>query len=366
MYNMNRERDYSLDIIRIFATFTVISVHFFLNNGFYQEIIDGPEYYLMCIMRNFFGICVPLFILLTGYLMGRKTLSRKYYSGITKTLVIYVFASIACIIYKNSAGQTAYDLKHAIFAIFDFTGTTYSWYIEMYIGLFLLIPFLNLIFQNLDQKGRTILIITLFFMTSIPTVINIYNFDTAGWWLNPACDKTYQKILPFWWGNFWPLTYYFIGSYLKEHPPKFNWKIAFPLLILITAAAGSFAYYRSHGTAYVSGTWQGWNGLLNVILSCLVFFCLLQFKSVNRAPKAVKCLLKYLSDFTLGAYLVSCIFDLEFYKTLNEKVPDLPDKTKYYFVIVPLSFLCSMLLSALLNLIYYLIKHTVRKLKSHN
>lgn len=366
MYNMNKERDYSLDIIRIFASFTVISVHFFLNNGFYQEIIDGPEYYLICIMRNFFMICVPLFILLTGYLMGRKTLSRKYYSGITKTLVIYVFASIACIIYRNYTGQTTYDLKHAIFAIFDFSGATYSWYIEMYIGLFLLIPFLNLIFQNLDQKGRIILIVTLLFMTGIPTVVNIYNFDASNWWLNPVSVNTYQKILPFWWSGLWPLTYYFIGSYLREHPPKFNWKINFPLLILLIITSGSFCFYRSYGALYMKGLWQEWYGMLNIITSSLVFYCLLQVKCVNKSPTAVKCLIKYLSDFTLGAYLVSYIFDLQFYKILNEKVPDFPDKIKYYFVIVPLSFLCSMLLSALLNLIYYLINLAVRKLKSHN
>lgn len=356
-----KERDYSLDIIRLFAAFSVPSIHFFLNNGFYKETINGAEYYFMCIMRSFFMISVPLFIILTGYLMGHKSLSKKYYPGITKILAIYVLASISCIIYENFTEKTSYDLKHAVFAILNFSGAKYSWYIEMYIGLFLLIPFLNLIFLNLDKKGRLILIATLLFMTSLPTFVNIYNFDIDNWWIHPASDNSLQKLLPFWWTGLWPLTYYFIGSYLKEHPPKFNWKFCFPLMILLTIASGSFSFYRSYGAEFVWGMWQSWYSLLNILLSSLVFFCLLQIKCINKAPNAIKYIIKYLSDLTLGAYLVSYIFDSEFYKILIKQVPDMPDRMKYYIVIVPMVFICSMLLAALLNLIYYLMGRILRK-----
>lgn len=360
---MNKERDYTLDLIRIIAAFTVISVHFFLNNGFYGQIMTGKHMYLMTIIRNFFMICVPLFIILTGYLMEKKKLGKKFYQGITKTLCIYVLASIACIIYKTSVGITDYDLKHAVFAILDFSGAPYSWYIEMYIGLFLLIPFLNLIFLNLNQKQRKLLIITLLLLTAVPTFTNIYNFDVKDWWINPAIDNHYQKILPFYWGSLWPFTYYFIGCYLREHSLKLNWKMASFLAIIITFLTGSFNYYRSYSTTFVEGLWQSWNGLLNVILSTLIFYCLLQLKCINKMPSPIKRSLKYLSDITLGAYLVSYIFDQIFYKTLNSSVPNVIDKLKFYFVIVPFIFLCSMLLSALLNMIYYIMHWTIQKTK---
>ena len=75
-------RDSSLDIIRIVAAFTVLSVHFFLHNGFYSEIVSidkGPQMFIMVQMRTLFGVCVPLFMILTGYLMSQKTLSKAYY-----------------------------------------------------------------------------------------------------------------------------------------------------------------------------------------------------------------------------------------------------------------------------------------------
>ena len=69
-------RSSALDITRIVALFTVISVHFFLNNGFYSEPMFGKRMLVMTVMRSAFMICVPLFIMLTGYLMSRKSLSR--------------------------------------------------------------------------------------------------------------------------------------------------------------------------------------------------------------------------------------------------------------------------------------------------
>ena len=97
-------------------------------------------------------ISVPLFLLLTGYLMRKKELSKKYYSGIKKTLSIYILASLACLIYKVLFLNMNYSLFGIIKDILGFSLAKYSWYIEMYIGLFLLIPFLNLIYNNLKTK----------------------------------------------------------------------------------------------------------------------------------------------------------------------------------------------------------------------
>lgn len=73
---MMKKRNINLDIIRSIAVFSVLSVHFFLNNGFYTEIIKGKRMFVMFTMRTAFMICVPLFAILTGYLMNKKILSK--------------------------------------------------------------------------------------------------------------------------------------------------------------------------------------------------------------------------------------------------------------------------------------------------
>jgi len=87
---MVKKRNPSLDIIRCIALFSVISVHFFLNNGFYGEIVIGKTMYIATIFRSMFMVCVPLFLVLTGYLMSGKKLSKTYYLGIKK-LYVFIF-----------------------------------------------------------------------------------------------------------------------------------------------------------------------------------------------------------------------------------------------------------------------------------
>lgn len=85
---MKKERNINLDLTRSVATIGVISVHFFLNTGFYQEIVVGRRMALMVSMRTLFMYCVPLFLLLTGFLMCNKKLEKKFYRGILHTLEI--------------------------------------------------------------------------------------------------------------------------------------------------------------------------------------------------------------------------------------------------------------------------------------
>lgn len=139
------KRVLKLDIIRIFALFCVICVHFLLNSGFYDTEVSGIKMYCLILSRSLFIICVPLFLILTGYLMNRKTISKKYYRGISRTLIIYIICSIIYSIFLKFYLKEEMTIKIFIERLLNFTGTEYAWYIEMYIGLFLLIPFLNII-----------------------------------------------------------------------------------------------------------------------------------------------------------------------------------------------------------------------------
>lgn len=89
-----KKRNINIDLIKCIAVFSVISVHFFLNNGFYEVPILGYKAYIGTIFRTLFMICVPLFIMTTGYLMKNKTLSKKYYLGLSRVLIIYLIDAV--------------------------------------------------------------------------------------------------------------------------------------------------------------------------------------------------------------------------------------------------------------------------------
>lgn len=60
-------RALGLDLIRIIAFLSVISVHFFLHNDFYNLNPNNIFVYVATCFRNLFMICIPLFLMLSGY-----------------------------------------------------------------------------------------------------------------------------------------------------------------------------------------------------------------------------------------------------------------------------------------------------------
>ncbi len=405
------KRDSSLDIIRIVAVFTVLSVHFFLHNGFYGELVTGsgpieglirfigsgsaddlhgPAMFVMIMMRTLFGACVPLFIILTGYLMSKKTLSKKYYLGIRKTLIIFVLASVFCMAFKSvhevPAAQGAfysgdfgrmfeairenggYTFRKYLLSIFDFSGANYSWYIEMYIGLFLIAPFLNLAYNKLKTKRqKQVLLATFIFLTVIPTIFNIFNFDTATWWVTPTESDEYQKLIPSFWMGVYPIAYYYIGAYIREYGIRLKTRSMLALFAVTLFLISSFSFFRSYGAGYKSSAYVYWYGFSPCLMATMLFTLLTRIPTKNWKP-AAKRSLWYVSDLALGIYLMSFISDSLIYPVLNQNVPIMVNRLPYYFVTVPISFIFAGAMSAILNALerlimmaYYKIKEIVKR-----
>lgn len=357
-----QNRNSAMDIIRIIAVFSVVSVHFFLHNGFYYQTVEGTEMYIMVLMRTLFSVCVPLFLILTGYLMRNKTLSKKYYSGITKTLITFVLATIACMVFKSIYNHDPLDFKSLILGTLDFTGANYSWYVEMYIGLFLIAPFLNLAYNNLkSRKQKQILILTFFAITILPSLFNIFNFDNPSWWADPKSSDEFSKLFPSWWAGFYPVAYYFTGCYIREFGLKLKTKSLLALFLLSILIFGSFNFYRSYGTTFKSGIYVYWYGFEPYFLSVFLFTLLSRIKTENFS-NVLKLALWKISDLVLGIYLLSFIFDSLIYPELTANVNPMTARLPFYFVTVPLVFVLSMFGSAILNCISKLIQFIFKKL----
>lgn len=363
-----RKRDLNADLIRCIATYSVISVHFLLNCGFYYFPTIGTDMYIMSVMRACFMVCVPLFMILTGYLMWQKTLTKGYYKGIWKTIEIYVLASIACLLFKKYAQGEDVTIQSAVFAILDFSGANYAWYIEMYIGLFLIIPFLNGAYHSLEVSGKEssaddgentgkhkkqILVLTMIFLTMLPKIVNNFDLVTEGWWASPSLSESYTKLIPSFFTGMYPLTYYFIGAYLREYGCRLSrWKNIL-LFVLAVLVFGTYNFYRSDGQDFVWGSNSTWGGE-NLITASLLFILLLHLHP-DRWPRLIRRAILQISRVSLGLYLVSWIFDKIIYPVFMKYVPDVLDRWKYYPVVAPTVFACAFAASFLI----YLLKDAV-------
>lgn len=354
MKPLREKRDPGPDMIRCLALFFVSSVHFLTYTGYYDQPMAGKRMLVLTILRAFFITCVPLFLMLSGYLMSEKTLSKQYYKRLGKILFPYVVICAVYAVVCNTFLNTTYSWKDLLFNTLGFSETHYVWYVEMYLGLFLLIPFLNTLYQNLPSRGwKLALVGSLLAMTALPGVLNVYGLRGLSLW--PAQGESGTKLVPAWWKEFYPITYYFIGCYLKEYGLKLPKWLNLLLIPVAALVLGLFCWWRACGGSFVWGDWCAYPSLLVVSLSVLIFAFFIGWKH-DRFPTLLSKLLAKLSGICFGAYLASGIYDTILYPMLNERVTDVSLRFGYYLLMVPTVVVLSLLTSFLVDLLQRLLR----------
>lgn len=344
-------RKTGLDVIRCIALLFVISVHFFLHTGFYDQPVVGWQMTVMVYMRSLFMTCVPLFLMLSGYLLCHKTVSTDYYKRIIPIYITYILAGSACILYDTLTNQKDHGLSSLVIILLSFPDNEmYFWYINMYLGLFLLAPFLNVMYNGLEKPShKKILVFSLLAMTALPSLINSHQITHPSWWLNPASSNSYHELIPDWWTGIYPVTYYILGCSLREQPLGPKGRAKLPAFLLAFLAAGTYNLYRSYGVPFVKGTWSDHGSILTVLQTVLLF-SLFQDMEVRPENKRFSRVLAYISKLSLAAYLLSWIPDQYFYPLLTAYQPAAPLQLHYFPIIVPLVLICSLAMAVAVDL----------------
>lgn len=115
--------------------------------------------------------------------MKNKQLSIAYLKNLFPILFLYVSISLfdwICSFFMDGSQ----NFIEAIFGLFDYSTDRYSWYVEMYIGLYLVIPLLNLIWQSNKNRFFHFYVVgvslLLFF---IPSLLNSFGKVIPDFWL---------------------------------------------------------------------------------------------------------------------------------------------------------------------------------------
>lgn len=343
-----KDRLFQLDIVRSFAVFFVISVHFLSYIGFYEQNVSGLVQYVLMLVRVLFITCVPLFMLLTGYLMKNKVVEKKYYARILEIVLTYLVCGAICQTLLFITKGAEYSIRDGILSFFSFKAAPYGWYIEMYIGLFLLIPFLNVLWKNLSDKQKKILIITLIFITASASIFNIFDFTQAKWWIGSVDSST--KIIQSYWTIIYPLTYYFLGCYFEENKDLVK-KVKVIYLIGFIILFGTINYFKYYNNKFLMLEDTAYGGYQAMIISVLIFLLCLK---IERCPNLVKKCATLVSKFSLEIYMLSFVVDRIVYFALNKFVNNYTIKAISYFLVVPIILFVTLVIS-------YIVGNVIKK-----
>lgn len=333
------ERNIGLDIVRVCAALFVISGHFcVLNTPFNGTKFDGGGIFAQGLFVTLFQCGVPLFILLSGFLQSNKKIERRYYKSCIKVILAYLFYSIITILFrKYYIGE---DLSWSQWGakILDYSAIPYAWYIEMWLGLFLLIPFLNKLYKALSsKKEKLILIGSLILMTSIPNLLNRYEF----------------YIAPAYWQISYPLTFYFIVSYIREYKPQVDVIKSLAIIITICLINPLFTILIMPDQPMIHIIGNSY-GIFGITVATLVFLLLYQqdFKAT-----LLRKVVGFAAPLSLGVYLSCYMFDRVFYPYFIENYyQDQSQFGWYFFAIVPLVYISSLLLAWIQSLLFRLLR----------
>lgn len=327
METQKKQRDFGLDLARAAAGVLTLSVHFFLNNGFYETPASGKTMLAACMVRMLCMTCVPLFLLITGYTCIGRRWSKGYYRKLLPVLFTYVLAGGACVAFRVLWLGERFGLRGLVRQFTTYAAAPYGWYIEMYIGLFLLSPFLNAAWHALDEGGKKALVLSLGGLTALPGLVNQLG-----------------TLLPVWWVSVYPLTYYVLGAWLREHPVRLKGWQLLACWAGLAAVVGVKGYLTAGGGPYVWMPEDQWGSLVLTLEAVCLFSCLSRARG-ERVPRPLRWCVARVARLALPMYLVSYIADQIVYPVLAQAVPEAHKRLFAMPVVVPVTVLCSLLLA---------------------
>lgn len=356
MKSSEMKRASGIDLIKSMAILFVVCVHFFLNTKYYTTPVADLNMYVQTAVRLIFVVCVPLFILSTGYLNQDKTASISYYLKLARILIPYLIISILCLIIRECKSPDQFGLKNDIFSIFNFTADPYAWYVNMIIGLYLIAPFFNILLNSLDKKTFLTLIGILVFVISLPLTFNP---------IFAGSSKFAFFYFPDFWSGVYPVIYYAVGVYIARFQPRFSktgcLSAAFFLVLLQTLLL-------ILAQPYLKNNWflTDYGSLFIMIESTCIF---LVFYNADIKSRPVRRILTVISSATLEVYLLSYIADSNLYPWIYKLSGGITQEmffNKYFLLTVPAVFFASLVPAVILRAAYDQVDKAIKKLYAKN
>lgn len=331
------KREPGLDLLRCFATLLVVTTHSFMSNSYTIRPQVGVAMWLAGSFQLIARSGVGIFLLLTGYLQSHKTNWRACYRRLPSVLLGYFLVAAISIPIRHFICGDVQSLSTWVQRLFGYNGAYYGWYVEVYVGLTLLTPFLNVALKNLTNKELFGFSAVLLFLSSLPGL-------------------TPWVVVPDFWKFLYPISFYVLGAIFYRVQPKIK-----PMLGLLAALGsallmGAVTVLSTDDTFQKAITWS-FGDLGMVIISAGLFIGIYRLKLPGKLGKV----LAFAATGSYGAYMLSHLLDAQCYDFVMSWRRDGRFLLIFVCVTVPI-YLASMLMGIGLDRVTQLLLKPAKKL----
>lgn len=175
--------------------------------------------YILC------ACSVDTFAMMTGYLYeGRKSVRYQNLLNLLATVCFYCVVITGCVYFLERSWLEPIGIKTSLF---PFLANRF-WYIACYVLLFVLIPYINILLNNINERQFDVLVILLLVMTSVlPSLLKVDVFKMS---------LGYSSA--------WLAVCYILGAYVKRKQLLLSVRRSIVLSIMISLATLVYSLYR--------------------------------------------------------------------------------------------------------------------------
>ena len=227
-----KEKNYQLEVLRVISCINVVLIHVCnLYSRSFGDITNG-EYVFSVVLNAIARTSVPIFFMISGATsLGSHYDFKKYVKKVVNMAVVLLIASVLYRIWNIVYFDRAYDY----YDVFDTPTKLHLWYLYAYLGIMLMIPFLQSMMKNLEKKYEILFVVIWFVFIIAYRVLDRLNMD-IGYPL-PIIGSTYYV------GYF--VIGYLICKYLKDLKIKRIWlhviRYGSLLITILLMCYGSFS-----------------------------------------------------------------------------------------------------------------------------
>ena len=338
----DKKRNNGLDLLRVLACYLVIQVHtgefYYIGTG--GTVLTGDSPFWVGILNSICRISVPLFVMISGYLLlpVKEDMSTFFKKRFTRVAIPFIVWCVLYAIYWALKGQTGWSQAgiNILHIPVNFgVEVGHLWYIYMLIGLYLFAPIISP-------------------WIAVATRNNM-KFYLAIWAITlcvPYIHLVFPQILGECYWNQTPLLYYFsgflgyliLGAYIKKFmSEKKSWYFPVGWLMILSGyavtAGGFISLLDLTDVSKLELTW-GFETLNVALMSLGVFLLLKDIRFTNQTSVFVTGITD-ISKISYGIYLAHIMVLNFFYSFLNVLI--IPIQVK-----IPLIAICTFIVTYLI------------------
>lgn len=325
-----KKRDANLDLLRIVSMLLIIFLHSIDHSGVLEnaEQCSSAMYFYVRATYALCQVCVNCYVMLSGYYLVRSQFRLQKLVALWMEAAFYSFVLKLLFMLTGKELVSVVSLASCFFPIM----TGRYWFLTIYVGLYLISPFLNKLVDTMSRKEHAALNLCLFALFSLWSSLHpsIAGMNSGGGW-----------------GLAWFVVLYLAAAWFSVYGfPNRRPIILLGIVLLLSALmAGGQLVARTLGIGIlqsVIGNWFRYDSAPVYLMTVSLFVA---FLNVQIKSRSVANVIRAIAPLTLGVYLIHAHANVSpwLWETLN-----LPQKmTSVWFPLVQLGCVLSIFVSCI-------------------